>query len=262
MSRLRKAVRDYLTMRRGLGFNLVRHETGLQEFVSFLERKRSPHITVNLALEWATQHTHHTPCEWAARLSIVRSFARHWSATDPSTEVPPLGLLPYRPKRAQPYFYSDHEIRTLLKAAKSRPSIDPLRPWTYQCLFGLLAVTGLRLGEALSLRPGDMDWSEGILTIRGTKFGKSRLVPLHASTCKVLAAYAKRRDARFGVHAEGYFLVNLNGNRLDKGEVHRAFYILSRQIGLRAVDSSRGPRPALLNCWGQPPRGWRNDGRA
>ena len=137
------------------------------------------------------------------RLGIVRSFARHWSATDPSTEVPPLGLLPYRPKRAQPYFYSDPEIRTLLKAAKNRPSIDPLRPWTYHCLFGLLAVTGLRLGEALNLRPGDMDWSEGILTIRGAKFGKFRLVPLHASTCKVLADYAKRRDERFGVCAEG-----------------------------------------------------------
>src|SRR5258708_23144918 len=86
------------------------------------------------------------------------------------------------------------------------------------------------------------DWSEGMLTIRGAKFGKSRLVPLHTSTCKVLADYAKRRDERFGVRADGYFLVNLNGNRLDKGEVHRAFYILSRQIGLRAVNASRGPR--------------------
>jgi integrase len=197
---------------------------------------------VNLALEWATQDANHKPYEWAARLSIVRGFARHWSATDPLTEVPPLGLLPYRPPRAHPYFYSDHEIQTLLKAAKSRPSIDPLRPWTYHCLFGLLAVTGLRLGEALNLRTGDMDWSEGILTIRGAKFGKSRLVPLHASTCKVLADYVKRRNKRFGVRAEGYFLVNLNGNPLDKGEVHRAFYILSRQIGLRAVDASRGPR--------------------
>jgi integrase/recombinase XerD len=242
MNRLRKAVRDYLTMRRGLGFKMVRHEAGLREFVSFLARKRSAHITVNLALEWATQDAHHTPGEWAMRLSIVRGFARHWSATDPSTEVPPLGLLPYRPKRAQPYFYSDHQIRALLKAAKSRPSIDPLRPWTYHCLFGLLAVTGLRLGEALSLQTGDMDWSEGMLTIRGAKFGKSRLVPLHTSTCKVLADYAKRRNERFGVRAEGSFLVNLNGNRLDKGEVHRAFYTLSRQIGLRAVDASRGPR--------------------
>ena len=113
MNRLRKAVQDYLTMRRGLGFKLVRHETGLREFLSFLAQKGSARITVNPTLEWATQHTHQTPCEWAARLSIVRSFARHWSATDPSTEIPPLGLLPYRPKRAQPYFYSHQEIRTL-----------------------------------------------------------------------------------------------------------------------------------------------------
>ena len=157
MNRLRKAVRDYLTMRRSLGFKLVRHEAGLHEFVSFLARRSSPHITVKLALEWATQDSNHKPYEWAARLSIVRGFTRHWSATDPSTEVPPLGLLPYRPPRARPYFYSNHEIEELLKAAKTRPSIDPLRPWTYYCLFGLLAVTGLRLGEALNLRIGDMD---------------------------------------------------------------------------------------------------------
>jgi integrase len=242
MNRLRKAVRDYLTMRRGLGFKLVRHEADLQEFLSFLARKRSARITVNLALEWATQDVNHKPYEWAARLSVVRSFARHWSATDASTEIPPLGLLPYRPPRAKPYFYSDHEIQTLLKSAKSRPSIDPLRPWTYYCLFGLLAVTGLRLGEALNLRTEDMDWSEGILTIRGAKFGKSRLVPLHASTCKVLADYAKRRDKRLGTRTAEHFLVNKNGNRLDKGEVHRTFYMLSRQIGLRAVGASRGPR--------------------
>lgn len=242
MNQLRRAVRDYLTMRRSLGFKLVKHEAGLREFVSFLARKRSARITVNVALEWATQEATHKPYEWAARLSIVRGFARHRSATDPSTEVPPLGLLPYRPPRARPYFYADHEIRKLLKAAKARPSIDPLRPWTYYCLFGLLAVTGLRLGEALNLQTGDMDWSEGILTIRGAKFGKSRLVPLHPSTCRVLADYAKRRDRRFGGRSDGSFLVNKNGNRLDKGEVHRAFYTLSREIGLRAVDASRGPR--------------------
>ena len=154
MNPLAKGIRDYLALRRGLGFKLVRHEAGLKEFASFLARKRSSHITVALALEWATQHAHQQPAEWAARLCVVRGFARHWSATDPLTEVPPLGLLPYRPARAQPYFYSDHEIRKLLRAAKTRPSIDPLRPWTYHCLFGLLAVTGLRLGEALSLRLG------------------------------------------------------------------------------------------------------------
>jgi integrase len=230
-------------MRRGLGFKLGRHEDArLREFVLFLARKRSACVTVNLALEWATQNANHQPYEWATRLSIVRGFARYWSATDPSTEVPPLGLLPHKPPRAQPYIYSDHEIRTLLNAAKTRPSIDPLRPWTYHCLFGLLAVTGLRIGEALNLRTGDMDWSEGILTIRGAKFGKSRLVPLHASTCKVLVDYAKRRDRRFGARAEGPFLVNMYGNRLGIAEVHRTFLTLSRQIGLRAVNASRGPR--------------------
>jgi integrase len=242
MRDLRKGIRDYLVLRRGLGFKLVKHGVGLDEFASFLERKGSAHITSELALEWATLPAHHQPCQWTARLTIVRGFAQYWSATDPVTEVPPLGLLPYRPARARPYFYSAQEILRLLKAAKTRPSCDPLRPWTYYCVFGLLAVTGLRLSEALNLRAKDLDWSEGILTIRGSKFGKSRLVPLHASVCKVLADYAKRRDRRFGAYAEAHFFVNKNGNRLDKGEVHRTFYALSRKIGLRAVDASRGPR--------------------
>jgi integrase len=190
----------------------------------FLEQKNSAAITVKLALEWATRHEDQKPYEWAARLSIVRGFTRHWSATDPLTEIPPFGLLPFRPPRARPYFYSKLEIQNLLKAAKARPSIDPLRPWTYYCLFGLLAVTGLRLGEALNLQNEDMDWRERVLTIRGAKFGKSRLVPLHHSTCKVLADYVRRRDDRFGARADRPFLVNKNSNRLDKGEVHRTFY--------------------------------------
>jgi integrase len=109
-------------------------------------------------------------------------------------------------------------------------------------LFGLLAVAGLRISEALNLQTGDMDWSEGILTINKTKFGKSRLVPLHASTCKVLADYVKRRNRRFGARSDGPFLLNKNGNHLDKGAVHRTFYSLSHEIGLRAVGASRGPR--------------------
>lgn len=216
MRDLRKGIRDYLMLRRGLGFKLVKHEAGLEKFASFLERKRGAHITSELALEWATLPAHHQPCQWTARLTIVRGFARYWSAVDPTTEVPPLGLLPYRPTRARPYFYSDQEIQQLLNAAKARPSCDPLRPWTYHSFFGLLAVTGLRLSEAVNLHAEDLDWSGGILTIRGAKFGKSRLVPLHASTCKVLADYAKRRDRRFGPRAETHFFVNKNGNRLDK----------------------------------------------
>ena len=234
MKKLRKAVQDYVALRRALGFKLEKAEVGLLDFVSFLERQGSSHITTARALQWATQPSHVQPFMWAQRLSYVRGFARHWSATDPRTEIPPWGLLPYRPKRAQPYLYSDEEIRRLLEAAKSLASRHPLRPWTYYCLFGTLVVTGLRLGEVLKLRTGDTDWSEGVLTIRDTKFGKSRLVPLHPSTCKVLAAYAQRRDRLFDARAEAPFFVNQNGHRLDKGEVHRTFYALSRQIGLRA----------------------------
>src|SRR5215472_200200 len=242
MKKLRKAVQDYVALRRALGFKLAKAEVGLLDFVSFLERQGSSHITTARALQWATQPSHVQPFVWAQRLSYVRGFARHWSATDPRTEIPPWGLLPYRPKRARPYLYSDEEIRRLLQAAKSLPSRHPLKPWTYYCLLGTLVVTGLRLGEVLNLRAGDIDWSEGVLTLRGTKFGKSRLVPLHPSTGKVLAAYAKRRDRLVAARAEAHLFVNQNGNRLDKGDVHRTFYTLSRQVGLRAPSASHGPR--------------------
>jgi integrase len=242
MKKLRKAVRDYLALRRALGFKLERAEVGLLDFVSFLERQGASHITTERALAWATQPAHVQPFVWAQRLSFVRGFARHWSATDRRTEVPPWGLLPYRSLRTRPYLYSDEEIRRLLEAAKSLASRHPLRPWTYYSLFGTLVATGLRLGEALNLRTKDADWPEGLLTIRDTKFGKSRLVPLHPSTCKVLATYAKHRDSLFGTRGEAHFFVNQNGNRLDQGDVHRTFYTLSRQIGMRAPLASHGPR--------------------
>ena len=242
MNKLRKAIHDYLALRRGLGFKLVKHEVALQEFAAFLAGKHRARITTALALEWATRHVHQQPYTWAARLSMVRGFARYWSATDPRTEIPPLSLLPYRPLRAQPYLYSKQEIRRLLRAAKSLSPHPPLRRWTYHGFFGLLAVTGLRLSEAQNLRIKDIDWSEGILTVRDTKFGKSRLVPLHPSTRNVLAAYSKRRDRLFTARPETHFFVNQNGNRLDKGDIHRIFYALSRQIGLRAPSASRGPR--------------------
>jgi integrase len=104
-------------------------------------------ISSRVALDWAQQPSTVQPAEWARRLSMVRGFARYRSATDPRTEVPPTGLLPYRPKRARPYLYSDAEIRALLRAALKVPSHGGLRPWTFYCLFGLLSVTGLRLGK-------------------------------------------------------------------------------------------------------------------
>ena len=152
MNDFKEAVKDYLGLRRGLGFKLKKHTRFLEEFASFLQRTDESMITSRLALQWATEPQHIKPCEWAARLSAVRSFARYLSAFDPRTEIPPQGLLPYRTQRAKPYIYSDEQIRQLLEAAQKMPATHSLQPWTYHCLFGLLAVTGLRISEALNLR--------------------------------------------------------------------------------------------------------------
>jgi integrase len=195
-----------------------------------------------VALQFATQPQSVQPAEWTARLCAVRGFARYRSGDDPATQIPPLGLLPYRPPRARPYLYSEEEIRQLLQAAKNLPATYSLKPWTYHCLFGLLAVTGLRISEALNLQLADVDWSEGILTIQGAKFGKSRLVPLHASTRRALLAYTKRRDRFFAEAPISHFFASSRGQRLDGGDVRRTFYKLSRQIGLRTASASHGPR--------------------
>lgn len=241
MKNLRKAVRDYLALRRSLGFKLKYHERCLQEFSSFLQKKSSSRLSIRLALEFATKHRHHRPSLCAARLRVLRGFARYLSGQDPRTEIPPVGLLPDPSRRAQPYMYSENEIRKLLEAAQSLRSTSSLNPWTYYCLLGLLATTGMRISEALNLQTKDVDWSEEVLTIYG-KCGKSRLVPLHSSTRKVLSAYSARRDRLFGKKSALHFFVSSRGTRLDGGNVRRTFYHLSRQIGLRAPSSSRGPR--------------------
>jgi len=237
----REAVEEYIEMRRGLGFKLLEAKVSLINFASFLKQRGAAHITISLSMEWAQQDKTARPAEWARRLSFIRGFARHWSAHDSQTEVPPSGLLPHRPGRARPYLYSDDEVRKLLQAALQLPSVRGLRGPTYNCLLGLLAVTGLRISEARNLRTDDVDLNEGILTIRGTKFGKSRLVPIHPSTCTVLSDYASQRD-RFLARRPDMFFVSGRGTRLDGGEIRRTFYYLSRQIGLRGASDSHGPR--------------------
>jgi integrase/recombinase XerD len=204
MSTLRQAVQDYIEMRRGLGFKLRETERGLIDFVTFLEANDTPYITTDLALAWAQRPSHAQPAHWATRLGYVRGFARHRAAADPRTQIPPDGLLPFRPKRARPYLYSKEDIQRLLSAALEMPcryTHCKLRPWTYYCLFGLLSASGLRLGEARNLKLSDIDFDAAVLTIRGTKFGKSRLVPMHASTSTVLQDYLKRRQQHCAAQA-------------------------------------------------------------
>jgi len=243
MNTLRQAVQEYLTMRRSLGYKLQDAGKRLLDFVTFVEQRHASYITHSLALAWAKQPSGVRPDEWARRLSYVRVFARHRSATDPRTQLPPAGLLPYRPRRARPYLYSDKEIEALLSTALELPANGGLRPWTYHCLFGLLAVSGLRVGEAQNLELRDVDLDAGVLTIRGTKFGKSRLVPVHASTCRVLTDYVARRARMWRRRpVSSYLFVSNRGNQLDGGEIRRTFYLLSQQTGLRSPYESQGPR--------------------
>jgi len=139
MNTLRQAVEEYLYLRRSLGFKLVEAGKGLYDFVTYMEQQRASYITQTLALAWAQQPLNVQPAHWAQRLSFVRGFARYRSASDPRTQIPPQGLLPFQPKRARPYLYSDDEIKSLLNAAlkiSCRFERGALRPWVYHCLFG------------------------------------------------------------------------------------------------------------------------------
>ena len=242
MKSLQNAIEDYIALRRSLGFKLDDMAADLTKFASFLEQKAAPYITTALALEWAMQSTDHLPSHWARRLGFVRVFARHWSATDPRTEIPPAGLLPFRAQRAHPYLYTEQEIQRLLAAAKSLSPASGLRPWTYHCLFGLLAVSGLRISEVIKLERQDVDFYQGVLTIRQTKFNKNRLIPLHASTRDVLSEYAEHRDRLVPNPSSSCFLLNDCGRCLERSAVRRTFYDLSRQIGLRGPADHAGPR--------------------
>ena len=244
MTPLSQAVEDYLELRRGLGFKLREYGQCLHEFVSFLAERGTGRITSALAVEYSCCRNYEKPVSWARRLGVIRGFAQYRLASDPATEVPHRRLLPFRSKRARPYLYTQDEIARLLQAALTMVSPHPLRQRTHYCLFGLLAVTGMRLGEALSLRPEDVDLDRGIITVRRTKFDKNRLVPLHPSTCAVLRDYVQLRDethARRG-RAVPFFLATIHGTRLNNSNVNLVFRTLSRQIGLRKPGGGPGPR--------------------
>jgi integrase len=242
MTELQTALDEYLAVRRALGFKLRLAGRLLQRFVDFAEREDADFITTELALQWAIQPADAQPAQWANRLGMVRRFAQHCSAVDPRTEMPPPDLLPHRVRRPSPYIYRDDEITRLIRAAKQLPSVTGLRPHTYGTLFGLYAVTGMRTNEPLRLDRDDVDLTDGVLTVRGTKFGKSRYVPIHASTQRVLRRYAARRD-RLCPHPQSpSFFVSERGTRLTEWSVRWTFVKLSHQIGLRGPSDSRGPR--------------------
>jgi integrase len=246
MSALNDALESYLALRRGLGSELRGPGAYLRRFVEFLNRERATVVTTELALRWATAPDRSTPATWAARLNDVRRFAAWLSATDPRTEVPPRGLLPDRYRRRPPYVYSDEEIKRIVREAARLSSPSGLRAHTYATLFGLLATTGLRLGEAVALDCDDVDLRTGVLAVRRAKLGKSRFVPVHDSTRRALQRYARQRDLRFPRSMSPAFFLSKRGTRITQYSARYNFAIVSRAVGLRPPGPrhrhGRGPR--------------------
>jgi len=246
VKRLEQALNDYLRIRRSLGFQLQEAEGRLKNFIAFLQAERASYITRELALRWAAQPAKAQPFTWAQRLGIIRRFAIWYSAIEPRTEIPPAGLLPHRYRRKPPYIYSDEEIQKLLRRTQQLSSPKGLRAHTYTTLFGLLVATGMRVNEALTLDRRDVDLKLGILHLRRTKFGKSRYVPIHASTVVALKKYAGRRDRLFPASPVA-FLISEKGHRITKWMAQCTFAKISQRVGLRASVKGFGHGPRLLD---------------
>jgi integrase/recombinase XerD len=242
VSALRAAAGEYLAMRRALGFKLTTQGQRLMSFVAFCEEHGADHVTADLAIEWATRTGRASSDEiyQARRLDTVRIFARHLQALDPATEVPPEDVLSRRQGRVPPYLYSPQEVAELMSAADGLA--PPLRAATWQTLIGLLAVTGMRQGEACRLGRDDADLETGTLVIRDSKFGKSRQVFLHPTAISALRGYQQARDRAFPEPKACTFLVNSHGGPLDGGNIQHTFAALVAAAGIQAPPRQRAPR--------------------
>lgn len=241
MTTLQVALERYLSVRRALGYKLRPAEGLLRGFVEFAKLERAAYITTDLALRWATESTHATQKTWANRLGVVRRFARYCHANNSRHVVPPRDLLPHQSRRRSPYLYSDKEIYQLMSAARNLPTTIGLKPHTYATLIGLYVSTGLRANEALCLNRNDVDLGNGVLSIRKTKFGKDRYVPVHASTQSALRHYDALRDRlRPNPTCDNFFLSD-RGAQISYPALRATFVKLSVDVGIRAPGDSHGP---------------------
>jgi integrase/recombinase XerD len=233
VSALSTTLNDYLALRRGLGHQLADAARLLPRFVAWMDATGRTTVTTAAAVEWAQQpEAEPGTTVWSRRMGAVRGYARFLAGIDPATEVPPLGLLPYRKRWRPPFIYSTADIAALLHAAAGLPS--PLRAATYETLFGLLAATGMRVGEAIRLDVSDVDWEHGVLLVRESKFGKSRNVPVTASTLDALGRYMQLRAGLGPKPDNPSFFVSLTGRRLIYVSVHDVFARLRAEAGIGA----------------------------
>jgi integrase/recombinase XerD len=245
MTPLSVRLKQYIAMRRSLGFEMSFAERVLRKFAEFADRERADHITVDLFLRWKEQYGSANNYTWGRRLSMVRIFAGWLQGFDPRTEVPPAGLITSRARRVRPHIYTDDQIAAIVTEAGRLPSPYGLRAWTCSTLFGLIAVTGLRVNEALGLDEEDVDLKEAVLTIRRAKNRKSRFAPISLCAAERLRAYRAERNRILGAGRAAFFLLE-NGERPTDCCARYNFALVCQQIGLRKPQRfckhGRGPR--------------------
>jgi len=231
---LNQLVDSYLELRRATGFQMRVQQYLLHKFAAFAQQRQETHVRTRTAIEWAGQ----APSEGqrANRLGMVRVFARFARAEDARHEVPPERIFSVQRVKYTPYIFTPDQLHELLVRASKLAPLNSIRPWSYCTLFSLLAVTGLRISEALNLRLKDIT-PDGLL-IRETKFRKSRLVPLHTTTAGGLERYLHRR----GAVADDHVFVSLQGRGLRYSTVVAIFLRLVRAIGIHPGPGYRGPR--------------------
>lgn len=234
MSGLQAHVDDYLRLRRALGFKLERAGQVLPQLVAYLQAAGATTVTRELAIAWARMPAGAQPRHWAARLSIARGFAAYLKTIDPATEVPPADVFAVSYRRPTPYLWSPADIGRLLAAARAlRP---PLRAATFEALFGLLAVTGMRVGEAVALERADVDLDDGVITIRAqiAKLERARLLPLHPTTTDALRRYTAERKRLCPRPRSTAFFLSRTGTALDRSSVAETLRQITTALGLRS----------------------------
>jgi len=245
MSALTAELDRYLAIRRSLGYDLRTSERILRKFTAFAERENAEYVSTALFLRWQNAFGHASRQTWAARLGMVRLFAQWLQCMNPKHEAPPQGLIPSRIKRTRPHIYTEDEIRRIVETAATLTSLHGIRPLTMSTLFGLIAVTGLRISEALSLDVADVDLDMGVLTLRRGKLGKTRLLPVSDSTTARLRAYASERDRLSGASPKAFFISD-HGGRVTDCIARYSFASVCQSLGLRSPQKfnrhGRGPR--------------------
>jgi integrase/recombinase XerD len=243
VSALEQAMTDYLDLRHSLGHAVADVGRLLPSFVAYLDEHGLGTVTVTAALDWAQPSpTSNGTSIGPRRMTAARGFARYLAGIDENTEVPPPGLMSSRQRWRRPFIYSPADIEAVMRKARTTIA-SPLRAATYDTLIGLLAATGLRIGEAINLDRSDIDWDQAVLLIRESKFGKSRLVPLHPSAMRALAEYAHLREELQSQPKAPSFFVSLTRNRLIYAVVSTTFRRL-----VDAADVGAGaPSPPRLH---------------